>query len=81
MSWFACKLAVHQDYPVYFYKDSGNGTTSNPRRNIVVGNFVSRVPIEAEMIILLFVHGGVDQTRLQYVRQDQQSYEAVKYCR
>jgi hypothetical protein len=53
MSWFACNLAVHQDYPDYFYKDSGNGTTSNPRRNIVVGNFVSRVPVEAEMITQL----------------------------
>jgi hypothetical protein len=39
------------------------------------------VSAEAEMIILLFLHGWVGQTRLQYVRQDQQSYETVKYCR
>jgi hypothetical protein len=71
---------VHKDYPVYFYKDSGNGTTSNARRNIVVVISSPVVPAEAEMIILLFLQGSVSQTRLQYVRQDQQSYETVKYC-
>jgi hypothetical protein len=35
------------------------------------------VPAEAEMIILLFLHGWVGQTRLQYVRQNQQSYETL----
>jgi hypothetical protein len=48
---------VHRDYPVYFYKDSGDGTTSNARRNIVVVILSPVVSAEAEMIILLFLHG------------------------
>jgi hypothetical protein len=48
---------VHQDYPVYFYKASGNGTTSNARRNIVVVISSPVLSAEAEMIILLFLRG------------------------
>jgi hypothetical protein len=48
---------VHKDYPVYFYKDSGKGTTRNARRNIMVVISFPEVPAEAEMIILLFLHG------------------------
>jgi hypothetical protein len=48
---------VHRDYPVYYYKDSGNGTTSNARRNIVVVISLPVVSAGAEMIILLFLHG------------------------
>jgi len=49
--------------------------------NIVVVISLPVVSAEAEMIIFLFLLGWVGQTRLQYVRQDQQSYETVKYCR
>jgi hypothetical protein len=47
---------VHRDYPVYFYRDSGNGTTSNARRNIVVVISFPVVSAEAEKIILLSLH-------------------------
>jgi hypothetical protein len=53
---------VQKDYPVYVYRDSGNGTTSNARRNIVVVISSPVHPAEAEKIILLFLHGSVSQT-------------------